>query len=46
MYKGDYSLAQDLLLASSRPITALEMRCDLMQWEPALRLAEQLAPQV
>mmetsp|Transcript_13440 Transcript_13440/g.31546 ORF Transcript_13440/g.31546 Transcript_13440/m.31546 type:complete len:1359 (-) Transcript_13440:179-4255(-) len=40
----DYSLAQDLLLASARPVTALEMRCDLMQWDQAMRLAETLAP--
>lgn len=45
LYLGDYSLAQDLLLSSSRPLTALEMRADLMQWEPAIRLAETLDPQ-
>jgi len=45
MYLGDYSLAQDLLLSSSRPLTALDMRADLMQWEPAIRLAETLDPQ-
>jgi WD repeat-containing protein 19 len=36
--------AQTLFLASSRPITALEMRRDLLQWEAALRLAKTLAP--
>mmetsp|Transcript_44380 Transcript_44380/g.108454 ORF Transcript_44380/g.108454 Transcript_44380/m.108454 type:complete len:1358 (+) Transcript_44380:80-4153(+) len=44
MFLGNYSLAQDLLLSSSRPVTALEMRSDLMQWEPAMRLAETLDP--
>jgi len=45
MFVGDYSLAQDLLLSSSRPVAALELRADLMQWEPAIRLAETLDPQ-
>ena len=39
-----YNEAQALFLASSRPITALEMRRDLLQWEAALRLARSLAP--
>ena len=40
----DYQRAQDLFLASSRPVAALEMRKDLMQWEQALKLANVLAP--
>lgn len=40
----DYQRAQDLFLQSSRPISALEMRKDLMQWDQALKLAHVLAP--
>jgi WD repeat-containing protein 19 len=40
----DYAQAQELFLASSRPVTALEMRTDLMHWEQALKLARTLAP--
>jgi WD repeat-containing protein 19 len=36
--------AQRLFLSSSRPLTALEMRRDLLQWEQALTLAKTLAP--
>lgn len=36
--------AQKLFLSSSRPLTALEMRRDLLQWEQALALAKTLAP--
>ncbi len=31
-------------LSKVRPVTALEMRRDLMQWDQALKLAQQLAP--
>jgi WD repeat-containing protein 19 len=41
---SDYQRAQDLFLASSRPVTALEMRKDLLQWDQALKLAQALAP--
>jgi len=40
----EFTLAQDLLISSSRPLAALEMRCDLRQWDQALRLAETLQP--
>eukprot|EP01048_Picozoa_sp_COSAG05_P019034 COSAG05_NODE_2897_length_2529_cov_1.666667_5_plen_156_part_00 len=40
----DYATAQDFFLASSRPITALEMRRDLLHWEQSLKLARTLAP--
>ena len=39
----DYATAQDFFLASSRPITALEMRRDLLHWEQSLKLARTLA---
>eukprot|EP00899_Mesostigma_viride_P009995 jgi/Mesvir1/18998/Mv18958-RA.1 len=42
---GDYNLAQELFLKSSQPITALDMRKDLKQWDQALKLARQLAPE-
>jgi len=38
----DYNNAENLFWKSSRPITALEMRQDLLQWEQALRLASLL----
>ena len=44
MMLGDYSLAQDLYLQSSKPVEALHMRRDLLQWEQALALADRLAP--
>ncbi|XP_022086384.1 WD repeat-containing protein 19-like [Acanthaster planci] len=44
MFQGDFNLAQDLFLASSRPITALEMRRDLLHWDQALKLAKTLSP--
>ncbi|KAK9830069.1 hypothetical protein WJX72_009571 [[Myrmecia] bisecta] len=40
----DYDAAQDLFLASSVPVAALEMRRDLQQWAEALKLAQQLDP--
>uniref|UniRef100_A0A8C5X1D6 WD repeat-containing protein 19 n=1 Tax=Malurus cyaneus samueli TaxID=2593467 RepID=A0A8C5X1D6_9PASS len=44
MFTGDFDLAQDLYLASSCPIAALEMRKDLQHWDRALQLAKRLAP--
>lgn len=41
---GEYTDAQKLFLSSSRPLAALEMRRDLLQWEQALTLAKTLAP--
>lgn len=40
----DYQRAQDLFLASSRPMAALEMRKDLLQYDQSLKLAQILAP--
>jgi len=45
LYLRDYDLAQDMLLSSSRPVAALEMRCSLREWDKAMRLAETLAPE-
>ncbi|NXD35005.1 WDR19 protein, partial [Copsychus sechellarum] len=44
MFTSDFNLAQDLYLASSCPIAALEMRKDLQHWDKALQLAKRLAP--
>nr|XP_021388853.1 WD repeat-containing protein 19 [Lonchura striata domestica] len=44
MFTSDFNLAQDLYLASSCPIAALEMRKDLQHWDKALQLAKHLAP--
>ncbi|XP_034967788.2 WD repeat-containing protein 19 isoform X1 [Zootoca vivipara] len=44
MYTNNFNLAQDLYLASSCPIAALEMRRDLQHWDNALQLAKRLAP--
>ncbi|XP_078534454.1 WD repeat-containing protein 19 isoform X1 [Lissotriton helveticus] len=44
MFTGDFNLAQDLYLASTCPIAALEMRRDLQHWDSALQLAKRLAP--
>ncbi|KAG7241299.1 hypothetical protein INR49_025817 [Caranx melampygus] len=43
MFLGEYNLAQDLYLSSNCPITALEMRRDLLHWDSALMLAKRLA---
>ncbi|NWR15309.1 WDR19 protein, partial [Emberiza fucata] len=43
MFTSDFNLAQDLYLASSCPIAALEMRKDLQHWDKALQLAKRLA---
>jgi len=44
MFMENYNQAQDLFLASSNPIVALEMRHDLLHWDQALNLAGTLAP--
>ncbi|KAI4585986.1 hypothetical protein MJG53_020611, partial [Ovis ammon polii x Ovis aries] len=44
MFSNDFNLAQDLYLASSCPVAALEMRRDLQHWDSALQLAKRLAP--
>lgn len=44
MIMGYIKDAQNFFLRSSQPLCALEMRRDLMQWEPALLLAKDLAP--
>uniref|UniRef100_A0A8D0TCS6 WD repeat-containing protein 19 n=1 Tax=Sus scrofa TaxID=9823 RepID=A0A8D0TCS6_PIG len=44
MFTSDFNLAQDLYLASSCPVAALEMRRDLQHWDSALQLAKRLAP--
>lgn len=43
MIMGYIKDAQNFFLRSSQPLCALEMRRDLMQWEPALLLARDLA---
>ncbi|KAJ8410983.1 hypothetical protein AAFF_G00180180 [Aldrovandia affinis] len=44
MFTNDFNQAQDLYLASTCPIAALEMRRDLQHWDSALQLAKRLAP--
>eukprot|EP00002_Diphylleia_rotans_P001793 TRINITY_DN11025_c0_g1_i1.p1 TRINITY_DN11025_c0_g1~~TRINITY_DN11025_c0_g1_i1.p1 ORF type:complete len:1293 (+),score=269.64 TRINITY_DN11025_c0_g1_i1:166-4044(+) len=44
MLNQDYSASQQYFLASTRPITALEMRRDLHHWDHALKLASTLDP--
>jgi WD repeat-containing protein 19 len=41
---GNYDEAQSRFLQSSEPSGALAMRADLMQWDIALQLAQQLKP--
>jgi hypothetical protein len=41
----DYAKAQSLFLNSSAPLTALDMRKDLLEWAIAEKLAATLAPQ-
>jgi len=36
--------AQEAFLKSSRPVLALEMRCDLQDWYTALKLTQQIDP--
>lgn len=38
----EYSRAQDFFLTSTEPTRALQMRCDLLQWDVALNLARKL----
>ncbi|KAG5502748.1 hypothetical protein JKF63_04515 [Porcisia hertigi] len=45
MIMGYMKDAQNFFLRSSQPLCALKMRRDMMQWERALTLAEQLAPE-
>ncbi|XP_049328400.1 WD repeat-containing protein 19 isoform X1 [Astyanax mexicanus] len=45
MFLNDYNQAQDLYLASSYPMAALEMRRDLQHWDSALQLAKRLRPE-
>jgi WD repeat-containing protein 19 len=40
---SDYPRAQELFLMSSKPIAALDMQCDLMYWDQALKLATNIA---
>ncbi|CAH8523624.1 unnamed protein product [Heterobilharzia americana] len=43
MILKEFDDAQELFLASTEPIAALEMRRDLLHWEDALQLARKLA---
>ena len=45
MLFSDCTQAQEMFLASTRPVTALEMRRDLLHWDHALKLADTLAPE-
>ncbi|XP_041357231.1 WD repeat-containing protein 19-like isoform X2 [Gigantopelta aegis] len=45
MFLSEFNVAQDLFLASSYPLAALEMRRDLLHWDSALQLAKALAPE-
>ncbi|RNF00878.1 WD repeat-containing protein 19 isoform X2 [Trypanosoma conorhini] len=45
MIMGFFKDAQSFFLRSSQPLCALQMRHDLMQWESALALARQMAPE-
>lgn len=44
MFRGDFNLAQDLYLSSTKPLAALDMRRNLLHWDLALQLAVKLAP--
>lgn len=43
MMAGNFDVAQNFFARSSRPILALEMRRDLLQWDHALSLAKEMA---
>lgn len=43
MFLGEFERAQSWFLNSSDPAAALEMRCDLLQWDQALQLAKRMA---
>ncbi len=45
MILGQYDLAMDLYLKSSDPRLALDMRCDIEDWNVALNLAKTIAPE-
>lgn len=46
MHLGELDRAQTWFLKSSGAMAALEMRCDLLQWEQALQLAKRMAPEL
>ena len=41
---GDENLAQELFIKSSKPELALDLRCDLQDWQIALKLAKTYKP--
>lgn len=45
LFLGEFDRAQSWFLNSSKPTAALEMRCDLLQWDQALQLAKRMAPE-
>lgn len=46
LFLGEFERAQTSFLNSSRPTAALEMRCDLLQWDQGLQLAKRMAPEM
>lgn len=46
MHLGEFERAQTWFLNSSNPAAALEMRCDLLQWDQGLQLAKRMAPEL
>lgn len=46
MFLGEFERAQSWFLNSSKPAAALEMRCDLLQWDQGLQLAKRMAPEL
>lgn len=46
MFLGEFERAQSWFLNSSNPAAALEMRCDLLQWDQGLQLAKRMAPEL
>lgn len=46
MHLGEFDRAQTWFLNSSCPAAALEMRCDLLQWDQGLQLAKRMAPEL
>ena len=45
MIFGMYDLAQEFFLKSSKPLLALDLRCDIQDWVIALNLAKTIAPE-
>uniref|UniRef100_A0A915PT37 Anaphase-promoting complex subunit 4-like WD40 domain-containing protein n=1 Tax=Setaria digitata TaxID=48799 RepID=A0A915PT37_9BILA len=45
MLLGNFDIAEDFFLKSSKPEEALDMRRDLLHWDKALNLATRLAPE-